>query len=219
MPSGIKPEIGERKNAVPKSKPDKSNPDSIAGKRATGTFGKFKLTISFGDDGTVTFTEAGRDQKQVALGEWTQTGKAVTIDTPTFLYMGLINGNQIAGKRVAKQTDSPLSEMWQAAFDVVVPKDERAISGLSAKDVVGRWTRAYQADGTPYYEIVDIRPNGIMNLEWGDTKYGQYVGAKGTYYWELDGSKVVFKQKDMTKGSWDKRFERTIDYLRKEYKR
>lgn len=96
------------------------------------------------------------------------------------------------------------------------------------KLVVGKWSWTYignrEIGGYGYFESLDIRSDGTMYLEWGDTgpiakPTQRYIGAKGTYKWRIDGLNIVFEQVRMEKGTHTKRFERKLDDFGGKYRR
>lgn len=172
---------------------DKSNPDSVAGKRASGTLGKFDLALAFGDDGKVTFTEAGQSKRQVAKGEWTQTGRAVTINTPDYRYMGLVEGNKITGKRVSKQLDLNVTEAWNATFDIPVSsqkdKAEPEKGRLGAKEVAD-----IQLAGTSWMrrDTPNIgNDSGLTFLDENKLRVSVYPDGRRQGTWKVEGTKIT----------------------------
>jgi len=95
-------------------------------------------------------------------------------------------------------------------------------------NVVGKWSRSYVGNedigGYGYFETLDIRANGAMYLEWGDTgpihkPTKPTFGAKGTYKWRIDGAQIVFEQVRMDVGTYEKRFELNVRDLVERYKK
>lgn len=82
-----------------RSEREEKNPDSVAGKTATGKAGDDAITIDFRDDNTVVIT----DSRGRSSGNWSQTGLTVSIETSDYMYVGRIDGSTFQGQRLSRR--------------------------------------------------------------------------------------------------------------------
>ncbi len=77
---------------------------SIAGKKATGVIGKYKVTMEFlgtGNQGEVVISGDATGK-----GKWTQDGATLTMETSTKTYRAKIENNEIKGFQFQKDADT-----------------------------------------------------------------------------------------------------------------
>jgi hypothetical protein len=144
-------------NALSKLPVDPSNPNSLSGKRIVGTFGATRIALSFAENGKVTFTQPDNENRELSKGEWSQTGKAISIRTSNFRYMGLVDGNRVSGRRIPTNGDSPQVEEWTASIET--QSKTASSQGNTSKPPIKREFSLYAYDpqiGTDVAQLIQV---------------------------------------------------------------
>lgn len=98
---------------------------SVAGKKATGILGKYKVTMAFNGAGNTGDVVISGDA--AAQGKWTQNGSELTMETATFTYRAKVENGKITGFQFQKKPaleNTPAVE-WNMTIQepVVKPKE------------------------------------------------------------------------------------------------
>lgn len=167
------PPLSGRKSPLPKAPGAKDNPNSVAGRKGKGKIADSNVTFTFAKDGT--FTVTGDLE---GSGKWTQTGKAVTMETQISKFQGVAEDNKIRGVRVRRSDNGKiLKDDWSVQLS---PVPEKA-TGEAA--LIGTWVgstdkffHVFEAGG----KYKNITPDGRLT----DTGSWKLTGETITISWD-----------------------------------
>jgi len=192
-------------NSVSTTKPslgaERDNPDAVTSKTMRMKVGQWDYSVTYNDDGTVTIADTATG-RVVGSGTWSQTGKALRIETDNFTYLGLIENGVFSGSRVSKSDRSSEKISMQEAT--------RTPSELSrGTSVVGTWVGTYRSTkGSPFTTtlrfsndrtVTSTTPSGRTGRgTWSQSGNSVTVtwsnGAR--IAWNLSGSRLSFSSQE-----------------------
>lgn len=142
---------------------------SLANKTIRGTFGSTELEVELKKDGSSEFRDPDTGEV-IAEGKWSQTGTALSMETQTYRYMGLVTANGLEGKRI-KRGDGSSTETWKGS--VAKSKPRVQVVPLPVENaVVGTWGIVSDGGGLTSYRY-EFYPNGSVTIS-GSTSRGSW---------------------------------------------
>jgi hypothetical protein len=161
--------------------PGRDDGNSVAGKKGRGTIDGSNVVIAFAEDGS--FTVTGELE---GSGQWSQTGKAVTMQTRLATFQGVLDGNTLTGIRVRRSADgSILTDKWSITFST----DKRSGPATDSVTLDGTWKKAALS-----LDMI-IEGNRLRFVN----EYGLHY--EGTWQWSETGKVMRFRADRPDNGS------------------